>query len=84
MERHPYRCPTCGTNRTRFNLIEQVVTMVKKDAQTGEIVARVEEGDPLQVPYRGESLRVQCGVCGLTEREERFVQTAKHWQGSVQ
>lgn len=74
---HPYCCPSCGTNRSRFNLIEQVVSSVKKDPQTGEIVASVEDGDPLHLPYRGEALRVQCGVCGLTESEERFIKTAE-------
>lgn len=74
----PYRCPSCRTNRTRFNLIEQVVSMVKKDPQTGQIVAYTNEADPFQLPYRGESLRVQCGVCGLVEREERFIKTAAH------
>lgn len=73
----PYCCPSCGTNRTRFNLIEQVVSPVKKDPQSGEIVAHVADGDPLHLPYRGESLRVQCGVCGLVEREERFIKTAE-------
>lgn len=77
----PYCCPSCGTNRSRFNLIEQVVTSVKKDPQTGEIVGHVEAGDPLHVPYRGESRRVQCGVCGLTENEERFIKTATLGKG---
>lgn len=79
MEGHeqPYRCPSCGTNRSRFNLIEQVVSSVKKDPQTGEIVANVEDGDPLHLPYRGETRRVHCGVCGLTENEERFIKTAE-------
>lgn len=52
--------------------------MVKKDPQTGQIVAYTNEADPFQLPYRGESLRVQCGVCGLVEREERFIKTAAH------
>lgn len=72
----PYLCPYCGTNRTRFNLIEQVVYPVKKDPLTGEITERIGAGDPLQIPYTGESLRVQCGVCGLVEPEERFVKMA--------
>lgn len=72
----PYLCPSCGTNRTRFNLIEQVVHPVKKDPHTGEITERIGMDDPLQIPYTGEPLRVQCGVCGLVEPEERFVKTA--------
>ncbi len=75
---HPYLCPSCGTNRTRFNLIEQVVHPVKKDPQTGEITERIGTDDPLQIPYTGESLRVQCGVCGLVEPEERFIKTAQN------
>lgn len=75
-EFQPYRCPACGTNRSRFNLIEQVVTAVKKDPHTGAVMAQIAEGDPLHIPYRGEAMRVQCGVCGLTESEERFVKTA--------
>jgi rubredoxin len=74
----PYLCPSCGTNRTRFNLIEQVVHPVKKDPRTGEITEMVEPGDPLQIPYTGDSIRVQCGVCGLVESEERFVKTAQN------
>lgn len=74
---HPYRCPSCGTNRSRFNLIEQIVSSVKKDPQTGEVMANIADGDPLHIPYRGETLRVQCGVCGLIESEERFIKTAE-------
>jgi hypothetical protein len=73
----PYLCPSCGTNRTRFNLIEQVVHPVKKDPHTGEITETIGMDDPLQIPYTGEPLRVQCGVCGLVEPEERFVKTAQ-------
>ncbi|SFS98529.1 DNA alkylation repair protein [Marininema halotolerans] len=72
-----YLCPACGTNRSRFNLIEQVVTPVRKDPTNGAIVEQVASGDPFQVPYRGESLRVQCGVCGVVEAEERFIKTAQ-------
>jgi hypothetical protein len=74
----PYLCPSCGTNRTRFNLIEQVVYPVKKDPRTGEITERIGLDDPLQIPYTGELLRVQCGVCGLVEPEERFVKMAQN------
>jgi rubredoxin len=74
----PYLCPACGTNRSRFNLIEQVVQPVKKDAKTGEIIENVAPNDPLQYPYRAEKYRVQCGVCGVIEPEERFIQRAIH------
>ncbi|MBA4494627.1 DNA alkylation repair protein [Paenactinomyces guangxiensis] len=73
----PYLCPACGTNRSRFNIIEQVVQSVKKDAKTGEIIGRVDPSDPFQHPYRGEKYRVQCGVCGIVESEERFILNAK-------
>jgi len=72
----PYLCPSCGTNRSRFNLIEQVVQPVKKDAQTGEILQTVSPDDPLHLTYRGEKYRVQCGVCGVIEPEERFIKYA--------
>ncbi|SDW23146.1 hypothetical protein SAMN05444487_10219 [Marininema mesophilum] len=72
-----YLCPVCGTNRSRFNLIEQVVTPVRKDPNNGAILEQVATNDPLHVPYRGESLRVQCGVCGVVEAEERFIKTAQ-------
>ncbi|GGA41274.1 hypothetical protein GCM10007416_12830 [Kroppenstedtia guangzhouensis] len=77
----PYLCPACGTNRTRFNLIQQTVRPVKKDPQTGEIMEEVDASDPLQAPYRGEELRVQCGVCGVVETEQRFVKTARRGTG---
>jgi hypothetical protein len=72
----PYLCPHCGNNRSRFNLIKQVVTPVKKDAQTGEIIEHMSESDPLQYQYHGEEYRVQCGVCGIIEAEELFVKNA--------
>lgn len=68
-----YLCPSCGTNRSRFNLIEQVVQPVRKDPQTGEIVEILSFDDPFQLPYQGEKYRVQCGVCGLIESEHVFV-----------
>jgi uncharacterized protein CbrC (UPF0167 family) len=73
----PYLCPACGTNRSRFNLIEQVVHAVKKDPRTGEIREEVAPNDPLHHPYQGEAWRVQCGVCGAIDTEERFVRLAE-------
>lgn len=73
----PYRCPSCGTNRTRFNLIKQLVQPVKKDPHSGAIQGIVDPEDPLHISYRGEPLRVQCGVCGLIEGEQRFIKTAQ-------
>ncbi|MFD1395361.1 DNA alkylation repair protein [Kroppenstedtia eburnea] len=80
---NPYLCPACGTNRSRFNLIQQKVRPVKKDPQTGKIVAEVDASDPLQAPYRGEELRVQCGVCGVVDAEQRFVKTARRGTGEL-
>ncbi|MFC4075657.1 DNA alkylation repair protein [Salinithrix halophila] len=80
----PYLCPSCGTNRSRFNLIEQVVVPVKKDPQSGEILERVEEDDPFQTRYKGEKFRVQCGVCGVVEEETRFVKSAQRGTGQPQ
>ncbi len=76
MDDVPYLCPSCGTNRTRFNLIEQVVRPVKKNPHTGSIQEWINPDDPLHFPYRGEQLRVQCGVCGLIEGEQRFIKAA--------
>ncbi|SMO36336.1 DNA alkylation repair protein [Melghirimyces algeriensis] len=73
---NPYLCPGCGTNRSRFNLIQQNVRPVKKDPQTGEIMEEVDANDPLQATYRGEAIRVQCGVCALVDTEERFIKMA--------
>ncbi|SFI79392.1 DNA alkylation repair protein [Thermoflavimicrobium dichotomicum] len=76
----PYLCPACGTNRSRFNLIKQVVQAVKKDPHTGEIMEYINENDPLQYTYRGENYRVQCGVCGMIEAEELFIRNAQRQQ----
>ncbi|MCS1351520.1 DNA alkylation repair protein [Mechercharimyces sp. CAU 1602] len=73
----PYLCPTCGTNRTRFNLIEQVAQSVKKDPQTGDITETIIAPDPLHIFYQGASYLVQCGVCGQVETEERFIKSAQ-------
>ncbi|MBD1371925.1 DNA alkylation repair protein [Hazenella sp. IB182357] len=73
----PYLCPACGTNRSRFNLIQQVVQPVKKDAQTGDVVSEVSLSDPLQFKYKGDPYRVQCGICGVIESEEQFIRQAQ-------
>lgn len=76
---HPYLCPNCKTNRSRFNLIQQVATPVKMDATNGEIVERYEhnEAGPLHIPYRGPELKVQCATCGLIEDERMFIKRAQ-------
>ncbi|MGL4523692.1 MAG: DNA alkylation repair protein [Bacilli bacterium] len=73
-----YLCPNCKTNRTRFNLIEQVVTYVKIDPLTGDVVQSADTPqDALQLHYNGPSQRIQCGVCGLIEEEQQFASYAK-------
>ncbi|NSL52243.1 DNA alkylation repair protein [Calidifontibacillus erzurumensis] len=76
----PYCCPNCGTNRTRFTIIEQIPKPVKMDPQTGEIIQEysIQFMDPFHLPYRGPSYKVQCGVCGLIEDERQFESFAKN------
>lgn len=73
----PYLCPSCGTNRSRFHVIKQVAQSVRKDPKTGEIVGSISPEDPLYIPYSGEKVRVQCGVCGLIDSEQLFIKAAE-------
>lgn len=78
----PYLCPNCKSNRTRFNIIEQVAKSVKVDPQNGEVIQEYTDNlDPFHVPYRGPEYKVQCGVCGLIEDERLFVKRAQNKQG---
>lgn len=71
----PYRCPNCKTNRSRFNIIQQVAHSVKLDPQSGDVIQEYSENDlePFHRKYSGPDYRVQCGVCGSIENEERFI-----------
>ncbi|RKD25511.1 DNA alkylation repair protein [Ammoniphilus oxalaticus] len=74
-------CPNCKTNRTRFNLIEQVSKSVKVDPATGAIVETYEQHikDPFHAPYRGPSHKVQCATCGVISDEELFIKAAQNY-----
>lgn len=82
----PYFCPNCKTNRTRFNLIQQVSHSVKMDPATGEVVQSYEEQitDPFHNPYRGPNYKVQCATCSVISEEEVFVKAAHNFpRGSI-
>lgn len=76
---NPYLCPSCKTNRSRFNLLEQVVSSVKLDPRSGEIIKEYtkDQLDAFHLSYEGSKYRVQCGACGLVEDEITFI---KHGQ----
>jgi len=76
----PYRCPNCKTNRTRFNIIQQIASTVKLDPNTGKLISDYSDNniEPFHMTYNGPKYKVQCGVCGLIEDEHTFVKHAEH------
>lgn len=70
-----YCCPNCRTNKTRFNMIQQVSTSIKKDPQSGDVIEEYTSDtlQPFHMAYNGPSYRVQCAACGLIEDEKTFI-----------
>lgn len=76
----PYLCPNCKTNRSRFNMIEQIPKPVKLDPVTGDLMEEYADAamlDPFHIGYNGPQYKIQCGACGLVEEEEMFAKRAQ-------
>ncbi len=73
---NPYACPNCH-NKMRFHICEQNPVSVKLDPQSGEVMANIDQGDPMAHPYKGESRLVECAICGQSGTETLFIKTAQ-------
>lgn len=76
----PYFCPNCKTNRSRFNIIQQVPHSVKMDPATGEVMQVYDQGIPdfFHQPYKGPQYKVQCATCSMISDEEVFIKAAEN------
>ncbi|WP_026689601.1 hypothetical protein [Alteribacter aurantiacus] len=77
-----YMCPSCKA-KTRFNVIDQVVTSVMWNGEEGSY-EEVERQAPFHLAYQGPDKRVQCGSCGLVEDEIRFRKMAENANNQAQ
>lgn len=74
-----YCCPNCRTNKSRFNLIQQISIPIKKNPASGEIIEQYTNDNlqPFHLAYNGPEIRVQCAACGLIEDEKTFTAFGK-------
>lgn len=74
MENHPFYCPNCRSNRTKFSLITNInhVQDVIKNAVTGVIESE-------QEPYEkvSDEQLIRCHVCDFVGDELRFIKQAE-------